>query len=414
MKIGIMTIGDELTSGRIQDTNSSYIALQVNMRGWRISSMLSVGDDEESIRRGLHFTLSLSDAAVITGGLGPTADDMTTQAIANIYGLPLYTDEEILSEIKTRFERLRIEWTQNNAKQAMFPEGARPIFNPTGTAWGFSLRAGGKIIAVIPGVPSEVKRMFPEGVMPLLEKECRGRAQYVVSRTVKIFGLAEAKIDQTVSSIDLALPGISIGFYPRFPENHLVITSRNESREEAVRNLRTAQDRIVGALHKNIFGYDEETIEGIVASLLAKKGLSLAVAESVTGGLIADRLTNIPGSSAFLNRGIVAYSNEAKTDLLGVPPDILETYGAVSEQTAILMAEGVRKLAKTDIGLSTTGIAGPTGGSEAKPVGTVFIALSDGGDAQCRKFFFRWERRRIKEITSQWAIEMLRRFLTGN
>ncbi len=411
MKIAIMTIGDELTTGRIQDTNSAYIARSVNDQGWRISAMLSVGDDEAGIRRGLGFLMPLSDAVVVTGGLGPTADDMTTQAIANIFRLPLYTDKSILTELKSRFERFRLEWTSNNAKQAMFPQGAEPIHNPVGTAWGYALRREGKIVVVIPGVPSEVTRMFPEGGLPLLRKEAKGPGQVVLSRTLKLFGLSEAKVDQIVSALKLDQKGISIGFYPRFPENHLVIRSRGPNETEAERTLRNAEEKISQALRANIFGHDEETMEGVVAKLLTDRQLTLSVAESLTGGLITDRLTNVPGSSAFLNRGIVAYSNECKIDLLGVPQEIIERHGAVSEETARLMAEGVRKLGQTHIGLSTTGIAGPAGGSEQKPVGTVHIAVCDAARTISRPFFFRWDRRRIKEISAQCALDMLRTFL---
>jgi len=412
LKIGILTIGNELTSGMIQDTNSSYIARQVQIQGWTISSMLSVGDSEEMIREALGFLLARSNAAIVTGGLGPTADDITTQAIANTFRVPLYTDEEVLGEIRSRFERFRIEWTPNNAKQAMFPEGARTIFNPTGTAWGFAFDWEGRLIAVIPGVPAEVRRMFPEGVMPLLKK-LSGSAEHVLTREIRLFGISESKIDQTVAKIDLALPGIGIGFYPRFPENQIVISSRNSSYEEAERNLQAAAERICGALAKYVYAYDGDTIEKTIAALLTAKGLSLAVAESLTGGLVTDRLTDVPGSSLFLDRGIVAYSNRCKTDVLGVPEEVLRTRGAVSEETAVLMAEGVRKLAGTDFGLSTTGIAGPSGGSADKPVGTVFIALAGGGKTVCRRFAFRWDRRRIKEITTHWSLEMLRRRLTG-
>jgi len=411
MKIGILTIGNELTTGRIQDANSAFIAASVNTLGWQVVLTMAVGDDDDAINKGLNYILTLSDAVIVTGGLGPTTDDITTSAIAKAYGLDLYTDEKILQEIKARFEKYRIEWTPNNAKQAMFPSGARPIYNPTGTAWGFALKREGKLIAVIPGVPSEVKRMFPEGVIPLLRELEPDAREFVLSRTIKLFGLSEAKADQTITELKLEIPGISIGFYPRFPENHIVLTSRGPLVENVRKNLAEAESRVTGALRKYIFGYDDETLDGKVASLLTEQKKTLAVAESCTGGLITDRLTNIPGSSLYLERGVITYSNESKVQLLGVPAETIETFGAVSEETALLMAEGVRKLSGTDIGIAVTGIAGPTGGTESKPVGTVYIALSDGKKSVCRHFYFRWERRRIKEISAQWALEILRRHL---
>lgn len=411
MNVGILTIGDELTSGMIQDTNSAYISAECNDERWRIAAMMSVGDDGRAIRGGLEYLIGLSDAVIVTGGLGPTADDKTTASIADAFDLGLYTDESVLNEIKARFERFRIKWTENNTKQAIFPDGAVVIDNPIGTAWGYSLKRNGKLIVVIPGVPAEVKRMFPESIIPLLRKEFKEPVRYSFKRRIKLFGIAEAKVDETVSEIDLDLPGISLGFYPRFPENHIVITVRGDDEETARRTIDLAQTRIVERLEKYVFGYDDETLESIIASMLMESGLTISVAESCTGGLITDRLTNVPGSSMFLDRGVVVYSNVSKTELLGVPMAILETFGAVSEETAVSMADGVRKSGKTDIGLAVTGIAGPTGGTEEKPVGTVYIALSDGGASVCRKYLFRWGRRRIKELTSQWALEILRRFL---
>jgi len=411
VKIGILTIGDELTRGMIQDTNSAFIAREVNSERWHVAAMMAVGDDEQGIREGLKYLLGVSDVVIVTGGLGPTADDKTTASIAHAFGLDLYTDDAVLGCIKGRFEKFRIAWSENNAKQAMFPDGAEPIYNPVGTAWGYALRVKGTIIVVMPGVPAEVTRMFPEGVLPLLRQESTESLPYTCKRTLKLFGIAEAKVDEVLAGDEFRPPGISIGFYPRFPENHVVITSAGENEEDALARRDVVEKKIRAQLGKYIFGSDDSTLEVMVASLLTDKGLTLAVAESCTGGLITDRLTDVPGSSVFLDRGVVSYSNISKTEMLGVAAATLETFGAVSDETAVLMAEGVRKLAKTDIGLATTGIAGPAGGSQEKPVGTVFIALADETDTVCRKFSFRWERRRIKEIASQWALELLRRHL---
>jgi len=206
---------------------------------------------------------------------------------------------------------------------------------------------------------------------------------------------------------------VSLGFYPRFPENHLVLTARSADRARAEADLALIGKGVVERLSRNIFGYDEDTLEGMIGALLTEKKLTISIAESLTGGLIADRITNVPGSSAYFERGIVAYSNRSKTELLGVPEEVIREHGAVSRETAVLMAEGVRKTSGADVGLATTGIAGPSGGTGAKPVGTVFIAVSDGTRTVCRDFAFKWERRRIKEITTQWALELTRRFLAG-
>ena len=413
MKVGILTIGNELISGKTQDANASFIARQVNIQGWQVSVTMSVPDDESAIKEGIHHLLSLSDALVVTGGLGPTTDDITTAAIARAFGLGLYSDDEVLKHIKERFERYNVRWTDNNAKQAEFPEGAVTIPNPAGTAWGYYLKINGKIVAVIPGVPSEAKRLMSEGVIPAFKNESAAAGQHVESRTIKLSGITEARVDQALANVDFNGLGVDIGFYPNFPEIQVVLTARHATEQEAKERIKAAQEHVRKRLQQYIFAYDQDTLEGIVAGLLTDKKLTLAVAESCTGGLITDRLTDVPGSSAFLNRGIIAYSNESKTDLLGVPEDELEKFGAVSERVAILMAEGVRKLGRTDLGLATTGIAGPTGGTEEKPVGTVFIALADDRKTFCRNYVFRWERRRNKTLTSQMALIILKRYLMG-
>ena len=410
MDIGILVIGDELTSGMTLDTNSSFIARESQMRGWHVSSVMTVGDDGDAIKGGLDYLLGISDALVVTGGLGPTADDITTAAVAGAFGLDSYIDEAVLKQLKERFGRFGLPWTKNNVKQAMFPEGADIIANPVGTASGFLIERDGRPVIVIPGVPVEARRMFTGGVIPLFRERFTCR-EHVAKRTIKTFGRTESQIDQILSHEDLEIPGITIGFYPRFPEIRLVVTSRDEDSERAEENLRVVCERIEGRLHGHIFGYDDDTMEGVTASFLTDRKLTLSVAESCTGGLITDRLTDVPGSSVFLERGVVTYSNTSKVELLGVPASVIEKRGAVSEEVAILMAEGVKKLAGTDIGLSTTGIAGPTGGTEEKPVGTVFIALATEEGTTCRRFLFRWDRRRIKEISSQIALNMLRRFL---
>jgi nicotinamide-nucleotide amidase len=412
MKIGILAIGDELTSGMTQDTNSSFIARETSAEGWEISGILIAGDDERLIEQGLAHLMEISDAVIVTGGLGPTSDDMTTESIAKAFGLPLHTDETILNRMKEGFKAFGLPWADTNAKQARFPEGAVIINNPVGTACGFSLERGGVVIVVIPGVPREVHRMLHEGVVPLFKKKFNEPGEKRKRRTIKSFGLTEAEVAKRLSDLNIG-PGIEIGFYPRFPENHIVVTVRGGDDDEIDNRLAGIEKDIVERVGKYVFGYDNETLEGIVASILTEQNMTLAVAESCTGGLITDRITNVPGSSTFLERGVVVYSNRAKIELLSVPSEVIEREGAVSEKTALLMVTGVRKLAKTDVGLAVTGIAGPTGGTEEKPVGTVFIALANEEGSFCRELHFRWDRRRNKEMTAQVALELLRRLLVG-
>jgi len=410
LQVGIITIGNELTSGGVQDANTAFIARQLHLQGWQVAAALSVGDSAEMIKRALDFMLPLAEAVIVTGGLGPTSDDITTAAVARACNLSLARNERVLAHVQAIFTRYGLTWTENNAKQADFPEGAEIIDNPTGTAAGFFLRREGKIIAVIPGVPAEVHRMAPAGVIPVLQRCFPGEASHLAVRTLKLFGLPEAAVDQAIAGVDLS--GVEIGFYPRFPENHLVISVR-DGRDAAAAwaRLRVAEDEICRRLGRYVFARDEEILEGVVGALLREQGRTLAVAESCTGGLVTDRLTDVPGSSAYLERGLVTYSNRAKVELLGVPEAVLEAHGAVSEETARLMAAGVRRLAGTELGLATTGIAGPDGGSEAKPVGTVFIALADGAETWCQKYSYRWDRRRIKVIAAQAALLMVKRYL---
>ena len=413
MKTGILTIGNELMNGRNVDTNSSFMAGEVNQQGWHVEAIMSVGDDFKAINNRLNYLLPLTDAVICTGGLGPTADDITTAAIAQAFDLPLYTDESVLHGIKERFAKYNLRWIENNAKQAMFPQGAEIIANPVGTAAGFVLNIKGKLIFVIPGIPAETKRMLPEGVIPVLRRYFPQNEQYSAKQTIKTFGLSEAAVDDALKEIDFNSLGVIIGFYPVFPENHLVLISRRKTLKETQDKLKMARDEITKRLKKYIFHYGEETLEEIVAALLIEKKMTLAVAESCTGGLISNRLTNIAGSSAFFERGIVTYSNAAKIKLLGVPADVIEKYGAVSVETARLMAEGIRKIAGTDLGLSATGIAGPTGGSIDKPVGTVYLALSDSLQTICAHHVFRWDRKRNKHVFSEVALIMIKDFLQG-
>ncbi|MCL2670351.1 MAG: competence/damage-inducible protein A [Syntrophaceae bacterium] len=412
MKTGILTIGNELTSGRTQDSNSAFIARTMREQGWSVTAMLSVGDEAGAIREALEFMLARCEALVVTGGLGPTTDDITTGAIAQAFGLPLRTDAAVLAHIRERFARRKTPWTENNAKQAAFPEGAEVIPNRTGTAAGFALRRASQMIAVLPGVPAEARMMLAEEVIPMLRRTFPAEALHVESRTYKLSGLSESAVDQAVTEMGLIELGIDCGFYPNSPEIHLVLTTREPTTEAARQKLIEAACRVEARLGKQIFAQGQETLEEVVGGQLTGKGLTLAVAESCTGGLITDRLTDITGSSVFLERGVVAYSNRAKEELLGIPAAVIAAHGAVSEETARLMAEGVRRLASTGLGLGVTGIAGPDGGTEDKPVGTVYIALTDGRRTLCRRFNSPWLRRHNKVVASQFALLMLREFLT--
>ncbi|PKN51615.1 MAG: competence/damage-inducible protein A [Deltaproteobacteria bacterium HGW-Deltaproteobacteria-13] len=413
MKIGILTIGNELMNGRISDTNASFIAREANLQGWSVEAIMSVGDDFALIKNRLDYLLSMTDAVICSGGLGPTSDDITTAAIAEAFGLPLHTDESVLNFIKDIFTKFNFKWVENNAKQAMFPKGAEILPNARGTAPGFSLSLNGKFIFVIPGVPAEAKLMVTNGVIPALRRHFPQKEQYIVKQTIRTFGLSEAAVDEQVKDIDFDSLGVNIGFYPVFPENHIVLIARSRNQDEARNHLQKAQNEVSAHVQDYIFAYGEQTLEEVIADLLTEKKLTISVAESCTGGMIASRLTDVSGSSNYFERGLVTYSNAAKISMLGVPAEVIEKHGAVSEETARLMAEGVRRLAGTDLGLSSTGIAGPTGGSKEKPVGTVYIALADAKQTICRHYSYRWDRQRNKEMFSEAALFLLNNYLQG-
>lgn len=411
MKIGILTIGNELMNGRITDTNASFIAREINLQGWQIETIISVGDDFSAIKNRLEYLLSLTDAVICTGGLGPTADDITTAAIAEAFNLPLYSDENVLNYIKDLFTKLNLRWIKNNAKQAMFPKGAEVIPNSRGTAPGFALTIHKKPIFVIPGVPAEARMMLTLGVIPILLRHFPKKDLFISKQTIKTFGLSEAAVDERLKDVDFDSMGVNVGFYPVFPENHIVLISRHKTLKDAQKYLQIAQNEVTARLQDYIFACEEKSLEEVIASLLRKKKLTIAIAESCTGGLITNRLTNVSGSSDYLERGLVTYSNAAKIGMLKVPAKIIEKHGAVSEETARRMAEGVRKIAGTDLGLSSTGIAGPAGGSEEKPVGTIYLALSDSSQTICRHYSFRWDRQRNKDVFSEAALFLLKDYL---
>lgn len=411
MNIGILTIGDELTSGRIQNTNAAWLAAQLHREGWHIATLLSVGDDEAAICRALDFLPDHCNAVIVTGGLGPTPDDITAEAVAKACGLLLVKNEQVLTALRNRFEACSFHWSASDARMALFPEGAEIIPNPVGSAAGFSLTHRGCLFIVLPGVPAEATRMFTDSVMPRLKSLDPAPPRTVVTRTLKFFGIGESDIEDRIRSLVPQDGMVQIGYYPQFPEVHLVLTARHAEAEKAQRNLQIAEGAITETLKAHLLGRDDETLAGVVGTLLTEKGLTLAVAESCTGGLIADLLTDVSGSSRYVERGVVTYSNTSKTALLGVPEFILVEFGAVSEPTAKYMAEGIRSSAGVDLGLSTTGIAGPTGAVPGKPVGTVFIAVAGPHGTICRHFSFHRERRKVKLATTYAALMLLREYL---
>ncbi len=410
MKVEIITIGDELLMGGVLNTNAAYIAGKLSKLGFEIIAASTVGDDEWYIEEALHKAVDRADAIIVTGGLGPTPDDMTTWVAAKVCSRRLVLNERALENVKKRYEALGLEMPQEAQKQAILPEKAEVIPNPYGTACGYILHHRGKILIFLPGVPREMERLTDEFLIDFLIREKRD-TESVRIRLLKTFGLTESKLIALLKQARIADERIKIGFLPVFPENYISITSRAPTPSEAEEAINKAEEAIVEKLGIYIYGKDEDTFEGVIGRLLKSKNLRIAIAESCTGGYITHRLTNVPGSSEYLERGVVCYSNISKVELLGVPQKIIETHGAVSPECAVAMAQGVRRISKTDIGLAVTGIAGPSGGTHEKPVGTVYIAMVTEKGGRDKGYRFRGDREEIKVLATYAALDMVRRYL---
>jgi len=410
VKAEIITIGNELITGVQVDTNGPYLAQRLFGQGISVQRIVSVGDDAEAIAGALKGSITRADLLLITGGLGPTRDDVTTEVATKVLKKKLVFSPETLDHINKVLGSYNVAMTEGQKKQAYFPEGAEIIPNPKGTAPGFLIKEGKTLLVFFPGVPRELETMVEETILPRLENEWK-RETYFQSRTLRLFGISESKVDDLLKDIFENQREITLAFLPLFPEINVQITIQKKSSKEACARLAYWEKAIRERLEPYVFGTDEDTMEEVVGNLLRKAKATIAVAESCTGGLIGHRLTNIPGSSDYVERVVVVYSNQAKVDLLKVPAEVIRNYGAVSEPTARLMAEGIKKVAGTTLGLSTTGVAGPAGGSPEKPVGTVFISLTDGKETVTKEYHFPGDRQQIKLMTSEVALNRIRQCL---
>ncbi len=408
----ILTIGTELLLGQIVDTNASWIAERLAGAGIDLFYKTTVGDNAGRIEAALRQALGRAEVVITTGGLGPTEDDLTRDVVAAVLNRRLYLDPAVLAHIQQRFAHRQIPMPENNRKQALVPEGAEVLPNPHGTAPGLFLRHGDRCLICMPGVPAEMKPMLTEQVIPRI-RTAFGIRSRIVSRVLKTCGISESRVDQAIGDYFREMRNPTIGVLAHAGEIHIRLTCKGEDPAEIARRLDELEGRIRERLGPFIFGRDEERLEALVGHLLRERGATLAVAESCTGGLLASRLTDLPGSSEYFERGVVAYSPAAKVQILGVPQAMLEECGAVSLPVARAMAEGVRRLSGTRFGLGLTGIAGPAGGTPEKPVGLVCIALAWDGGGLAREYRFHGGRELIKYRATQMALEMLRRHLLG-
>jgi nicotinamide-nucleotide amidase len=403
----IIAVGSELLTPERTDTNSLWLTQKLNDAGVEVMLKTIVGDDEERLEEAIRDAIRRSDIVITTGGLGPTEDDVTRQVSGRAVGRELVYHEELETQLSERFRRWGREMPEINKRQAFIIDGAEVLPNPNGSAVGMMLDLGEKLLVVLPGPPRENRPMY-ENFVAAKVRELAGEV-FVKRRLLRVSGIGESAVDEKIAPIYKAYPTVRTSILFSKSEIELHLAARAESGKEADDTLEELAGKIVDALGMAVFAVNGETLEQVVGQMLTKRGKTLAVAESCTGGVIGMRLTDVPGSSVYFLEGAITYSNEAKMRTLNVPERTLIDHGAVSAETAEAMAAGIRERAGADYGISVTGIAGPDGGSEEKPVGTVFIGYSDVEKTRSIKFTFPGDRELVRWRSSQAALDYLRR-----
>lgn len=407
----LISVGTEILLGNIVNTNSAYLSEKCAQLGLSVYYQTVVGDNEERMKAAIQTALDRSDVIILTGGLGPTEDDLTKEVTAQLMGLPLVEDphsRELLDTYMKQYEKNNSQRriTANNYKQALIPQGALVLDNHNGTAPGLIIEKDQKIAILLPGPPIEMKPMFEEEVFPYLRRK---QPEIIYSQMVKICSIGESQVAEEIQDLIENQTNPTIAPYAKTGEVHLRITAKAESEKECRKLIKPVVQELKARFGKNIFATDEKkTLEEAVVDMLKDQGLTLALAESCTGGAVASRIVNVPGASEVFGHGFVTYSNRAKRKLLGVKKPTLKTYGAVSEKCAKEMAKGGCFVAKSDICLSITGIAGPDGGTEKTPVGTVFMGCCYNNKVIVREFHFTGNRLKIREQAVAHALAFLR------
>lgn len=413
-RAAILSTGDEITTGKVVDTNANYLSDKLVEAGIDVFAILTVGDVAERIVWAWQQAIQHADVIISTGGIGPTADDLTTELVAKVAGVDLFFSEEIAEKIRRVFASLNRPMPENNLKQARFPVGSVIIANHLGTAPGYRLDLdtphGRKHLIILPGVPREMKPMMEETVLPWL-REMRSTGDVFLTRTFQTFGISESGLDELVAGTVGEDEG-RLAFRASFPQISMRVTVRGRANDVEAK-LEELSHRIRAKIGTFVYGEGDVTMEEVVGRLLKDKGKTLSFAEAVSGGLVTHRLTNVPGSSAYFQGTVIAYADAAKINLLGVKPETLRQHGAVSEETVREMAAGVRERMGTDIGVAITGIAGPGGGAPDKPVGTACLALAADGLLVSRRYQLWGNRDWIKTLVSQLGLDWVRRALLG-
>ena len=381
MKTAILSIGTELLFGQITNTNTVYLSQKLNMLGYDVMYHYTVGDNPERVRDMIRLAFQDCDLVITTGGLGPTQDDLTKEMVCQVMGDELVMMDEVMSELESYFEKLGRPMTENNKKQAYVPSRAEVFINHEGSAPGFALEKDGKYVICMPGPPREMTSMFEDSVMPYLQSMSEDVIYY---RMLRAFGIGESALETKLLDLIDDQTDPTLATYAKEGECSLRIASKRKTEAEAREAVDEMVEKVKERVGEFIYSCDDEELVQVVCRKLMEKGLTLSSAESCTGGKFAAAVTDIPGISAVFQRGLVTYSNQAKMDELGVKAETLEKYGAVSEETAMEMVEGLRRVSGSDVCVSVTGIAGPGGGSDAKPVGLVYIGFVYGVKKLCR------------------------------
>ena len=412
MKAEIISIGSEILRGQITDTNANFIAKKLVELGIDLEHISVVSDNPESLLSTLKLAFQRSNLIIATGGLGPTEDDITYQTIARTLNLKLIKYPEAEDNLKRILKKINKTISPSNLKQVYLPEGAKIIINQYGTAPAMILEKDNKIICSFPGVPHEMKRLIEENLIPYL-KEKIPPSMIKKSKILKVTGLGESSVNELIRDYMNKQTNFSFGIYANPEDIQVQITTQAPTEKEVEKLLQSSVNQLTKILGNYIYGSDEETIEEVVGKLLKTKKLTVAVAESCTGGMLGEMITRIPGSSEYFQGGVISYSAQVKGDLLKVPSEVIIKYGEVSKEVAQLMAEGVRSCCHSDIGISITGIAGPGGATEKKKVGLVYMALADGKKTITQKHQLFGSRQLIRLRAARRALNMLRIYLMG-
>ena len=411
MHAAVLSIGTELTRGELVNTNASWLGEELTKLGFEVTEHATVDDDLDRIVTLIRRFSETHRVVVATGGLGPTTDDLTTEAAAKAAGVGLRRDESVVEGIRQKFKAFGRVMPESNAKQGDFPEGSEVLPNAVGTAPGFSMSLGGARFFFVPGVPREMKYIFAESIVAAIAPLAERRTHQVHVRT---FGMTESGVAQALRGLEEEHAGLTLGYRAHFPEIEVKVHVRAESAVEAEQRAEAIAERVRGILGDAVFGGRTDDFAEVVGGALRDKGMTLAVAESCTGGQVGEMLTRFPGASDFLLLDAVVYANSAKEAVLGVSPEVLRAHGAVSSETAAAMAEGALRVAGADIAVSITGVAGPGGGTEDKPVGTVWFGLAQRGKPTVtRHRKLPWGRDRVQTISAYIALELVRRAVLG-